>query len=391
MKVLHVIPSVAPDSGGPAQAIIPMCRQLKSQGVDVLLVTTDAGITTNSPIKDRVVDYKGVSTVFFKSQLGESFKFSRPMSVWLDRNITKFDLVHVHAIFNHASIAATRACQNQHVPYVIRPLGSLDPWSMSQKRFRKQLFWRLSGQKMMHGAAAVHYTTNAERDSVEQTLRLNHGHVIPLGIEFEPTDFPAQANGLKNLLSGLDHHPYVLVLSRLHPKKALDVLIEAFAHVTSNDQFAEWRLVIAGEGPSDYMERLRGVVSNENAEARIIFPGWLDGDNKRSALRNASLLALASYQENFGLCVIEALSYSVPVLISPQVNLADEIKNAGAGWISNVDRKALEAALSDIFQNGSERATRGSAGKVLSQQFTWDRAATQLIRMYSSITTSRGH
>ena len=108
MKVLHVIPSVAPDSGGPAQAIIPMCRQLKSQGVDVLLVTTDAGITTNSPIKDRVVDYKGVSTVFFKSQLGESFKFSRPMSVWLDRNITKFDLVHVHAIFNHASIAATR-------------------------------------------------------------------------------------------------------------------------------------------------------------------------------------------------------------------------------------------------------------------------------------------
>ena len=391
MKVLHVIPSVAPDSGGPAQAIIPMCRQLKSQGVDVLLVTTDAGITTNSPIRDRVVDYKGVSTVFFKSQLGESFKFSRPMSVWLDRNITKFDLVHVHAIFNHASIAATRACQNQHVPYVIRPLGSLDPWSMSQKRFRKQLFWRLSGQKMMHGAAAVHYTTNAERDSVEQTLRLNHGHVIPLGIEFEPTDFPAQANGLKNLLSDLDHHPYVLVLSRLHPKKALDVLIEAFAHVTSNDQFAEWRLVIAGEGPSDYMQRLRGVVSNANAEARIIFPGWLDGDNKRSALRNASLLALASYQENFGLCVMEALSYSVPVLISPHVNLADEIKNAGAGWISNVDRKALEAALSDIFQNRSERATRGSAGKVLSQQFTWDRTATQLIRMYSSITTSRGH
>src|SRR6185295_10295800 len=208
MRVLHVIPSISERSGGPATAIIPMCRALMQQGIEVLLVTTDAGLT-----EKKVAEYKGVPAKLFPSEFGESFKYSRPLASWLTANIREFDLVHVHAVFNHSSVAAARACRRAGVPYVIRPLGTLDPWSMSQKSLRKRVFWQVAGKGMLQAAAAVHYTSEGEKLSTERLTGLNHGRVVPLGIETTST-------------ATRDKQSYVLVLSRLHPKKGLDVLIE---------------------------------------------------------------------------------------------------------------------------------------------------------------------
>ncbi len=80
-------------------------------------------------------------------------------------------------------MAAARVCRKANVPYIVRPLGTLDPWSMKQKPLRKRLFWSLAGKTMMGGAAAVHYTSQAEKDGTEDLLGVNHGRVIPLGID----------------------------------------------------------------------------------------------------------------------------------------------------------------------------------------------------------------
>src|SRR5690349_3055099 len=104
MRVLHVIPSVAERSGGPATAIVPMCRALREAGTDVLLVTTNDGLMEHDT--ERLADYKGVPARFFPVQLGASFKYSRPLAAWLKNNAPDFDVVHVHAVFNHASVAA---------------------------------------------------------------------------------------------------------------------------------------------------------------------------------------------------------------------------------------------------------------------------------------------
>src|SRR6185369_8463785 len=229
MRVLHVIPSVDERSGGPATAIVPMCRALMQQGVDVLLLSTTAGLT-HEVAQGEVLDHKGVPAIFLQSQLGESFKYSRPLSSWLRSNIQNFSLAHIHAVFNHSSVAAAHVCQKSGVPYVIRPLGTLDPWSMTQKSLRKRLFWRLSGKAMLRHAAAVHYTSEVEKLSTERHLALNHGKVIALGIDANNSNSNGQLRG----------EPYVLVLSRLHPKKALDVLIEAFQVLIQNRKFADW-------------------------------------------------------------------------------------------------------------------------------------------------------
>jgi glycosyltransferase involved in cell wall biosynthesis len=389
MKVLHVIPSVSERSGGPGQAIVPMCGALRAQGVEVLLAATDDGLpaqnTPGGPKRGAVTRYKNLPAIFFPVQLGTSFKYSRPFALWLDEHVADYDVVHIHAIFNHSCIAAARACTKKSVPYIVRPLGTLDPWSMGQKSFKKKLFWKAGVKTMLTGAAAIHYTTKGEQEAVEGSLGLNHGVVVPLGVEQPKTPALEAVAKLAERFPALLDHPYVLVLSRLHPKKALEVLIEAFVSLTKRPEFRRWRLVLAGEGPSDYVASLKRIVAELEANDLVVFPGWLEGEHKEATLRNASLLALTSYQENFGLCVMEALAARVPVLISPHVNLADEVERARAGWIADVNKTDIERGLIEALGSQAERLTRAEAGQALAQKFSWKNVASQLGDIYLSI------
>jgi glycosyltransferase involved in cell wall biosynthesis len=119
-----------------------------------------------------------------------------------------------------------------------------------------------------------------------------------------------------------------------------------------------------------------------------LFPGWLAGEEKDAFLHQASLLALPSHHENFGLCVMEALAAGVPVLVSPHVNLADEIGAAGAGWIAEVDRQSIESALAEALSHEDERARRGEAGRTLSQEFSCERVAARLNEMYAAVSAT---
>jgi glycosyltransferase involved in cell wall biosynthesis len=405
MKVLHVIPSVSERSGGPGQAIFPMCRALQEKGVDVTLATTDADLSgQHGPTsrnaesidesRDRQssipISYKGVSTAIFPSQLGNSFKYSRPLAVWLNANVKSFDLVHIHAVFNHACIATARACRKHNVPYIVRPLGTLDPWGMKQKSLRKTLFWQLAAKRMMHDAAAVHYTARGEQEGTERSLGLNHGRVVPLGIDPQIATAPLSPEYFAREFPELEKSPYVLVLSRLLPTKGLDVLLDAFLPLIKQQEFIGWRLVLAGEGPEDYVAGLKQKIERHNAVSSVLFPGWLEGEKKNTILRNSALLALPSYHENFGLCVMEALACGVPVLVSPHVNLSEEIRDAGAGWSAAIQKAAMEAALKEALGSAIERTTRGSAGKTLSARFTWSEIAKQLVTVYSDVLAERG-
>lgn len=378
MRVLQVIPSVAERSGGPATAIVPLCRALREAGTDVLLVTTNEGLTQDN--SDRLADHKGVPARFFPVQLGASFKYSRPLAAWLKTNAPEFDVVHVHAVFNHASIAAAGACRSAAVPYVIRPLGTLDPWSMKQKPVRKRVFWLVSGRKMLERSAAVHYTAQAEKEATEGFLRLNHGRVIPLGVEASEA---APSDDLAQWFPALARQQYVLFLSRLDPKKGLDLLIESFVSLVRRSEFGPWRLVIAGDGPREYVAALKEKAANSH---RIVFTGWVEGEQKEALLRNASLLALPSRQENFGFCVLEAMARRVPVLLSPQVNLAREIKAADAGWI--VERDELTAGLAAALADENQRVQRGRAAHVFAQRYSWKKTAADLIDLYEEVRCS---
>ena len=387
MQVLHVIPGIAARYGGPSGAILAMCRALEGEGIESLIATTNADGPVRLPVElGRRITYQGVSAIFFARQWSEGFKYSRPLACWLQTNVRHFDLVHIDAVFSHASLAAARACQRHHVPYVVRPLGSLSSWCVQQKRFRKRLLWHFGVKQMLFRAAALHYTTAEERRWVEHGSGLRHGIVIPLGIDEDVVNTLATPECFRQQHAGLGQAPYVLMLSRLHPVKGLELFFDAFLDVTCQARFRHWRLVVAGSGGDGYVRGLKRLVQQRGGNGRVIFTGWLDGPEKVAALQGAALLALPSHHENFGLCAAEALACGVPVLVSPQVNLAGEIRRAGAGWVVHLRRLDICRALEEAFQDERERRARGCAGRnLVYSRFRWSIAARELAGLYRSL------
>jgi len=387
LKVLHVIPGVSERDGGPSQAATQICNALIGSGQEVLLLTTapndhgDCG-------KGVPVSFQDVPTVFFPARFGKSFKYSSSLANWLESNVSQFDLVHIHAVFNHSSYAAARACRASGVPYIVRPLGTLGPWAMKQKTLRKKLFWHAAAKQMLQGAAAVHYTSETERQAVEQSLHLRRGFVVPLGVHLN--NGANTAVSIKHVLPGLEDKAYVLVLSRLLPTKGIATLLDAFLSLLQRKEFMNWRLVLAGDGPPEFVDSLKRKVGESLAGDFVRFTGWLDGERKDGALRNASLLALPSHHENFGLCVMEALAYGVPVLVSPQVDLSAEIFAEEAGWIAEINKDSLEQALAVACSSESERARRGQAGLKLAQKFDWKVIAERLSEVYEEVIAENG-
>ena len=387
MKVLHVIPSVAARYGGPSHAIYQICSHLLPHGVAPVIATTDAdGAGVLAVPLGKIEPYQNIPTIFFRRDFSEAFKYSRQLARWLDLHVADFDMVHIHAVFSHACLAAARACHRRGVPYLVRTIGNLDPWSLGQKRLRKRLFWHLGVKQMLRGAAAIHYTSRAEQELAEAALGLQRGVVIPLGVD-ESLLQPASAeNCFLQQQPALQSAPYVLVLCRLHPKKNLETLIELFLRLTEQPALRHWKLVIAGEGEADYVAQLRQQAVGAINGQRVLFTGWLQGETKRDALRAASLFALLSHQENFGLSVVEAMACGVPVLISEGVNLADEVTAKGAGWVVPLVKQEIETALHAALMKPDERARCGKAAHTLVlQQYTWPKVANELVKLYHKL------
>lgn len=386
MRVLHVIPAVAARYGGPSRAVFEMGAAVRAHGVETVVATTDAdGAGRLALPTGMIVEHRGLPTVFFPRQWSEAFKYSAPLARWLLAEAAGFDVVHVHAVFSHSSLAAGRAARRRGVPYVVRPLGTLDPWSLAQKRGRKRLLWRLGASRLVRGAAAIHYTSAAERRGAEAIAGAGdpgRGAVIPLGVDPDLLAAPPPPGVFRREWPVLGEAPYVLALGRLHPKKGLETLLRAFAGVAG----PEWRLVIAGDGEPAYVAGLRRLAADLGAGARVVFTGWLEGGPRAGALRDAALLALPSRQENFALSVVEALACAVPVVISDAVNLADDVRAAGAGWVVSLDEAALAAGLGEALDGEPERARRGKAGRELvERRFTWTRIGSDLADLYRAL------
>jgi glycosyltransferase involved in cell wall biosynthesis len=356
-----------------------MCLALVRAGVDVTLASSDADGDGRLEVPlEEPIEREGVPSIFFARAASEAFKWTPALSRWLRSNTASFDIVHVHAVFSHACLATGRACRRAGRPYLVRPLGSLDPWSLRRHRVRKRVLMTAGARSLLQGAAAIHYTSAEERRLAEGALAgLPPGVVVPLGVDDELFKHAADTRRT-------DAATYVLSLSRLDPKKGVDVVIRAF-HLLAEEGTAPPRLVIAGDGPAGYVASLRAIAGGGAARDLIEFRGWVDGDERRGLLQGSAVYVLPSRQENFGISVAEAMASGVPVVISPGVNLADDVIEADAGWITEPEPSALAALLRTVLASGAELERRGNSARALAERFRWSRIAHELLRLYDEI------
>jgi D-inositol-3-phosphate glycosyltransferase len=232
---------------------------------------------------------------------------------------------------------------------------------------------------MLAQANAVVYTSRREQELAERAFSwLSHGVVVAPGV-----DGPASVAGANR--PPAVESPYVLVLSRLAASKRIDIIIRAFHQVVDLIPDRAWRLVIAGDGDPAVVEYLHQMAADGRAASRIEFRGWVAGAQKQALLAAASLLAAPSHQESFGLSLVEAMAFGVPVLTSTEVDLAADIETARAGWVVPADVAATARALGDVLSRPEDRHLRGAAARQLAAGYDWPASIRRLQDVYSLV------
>jgi glycosyltransferase involved in cell wall biosynthesis len=262
------------------------------------------------------------------------------------------------------------------VPYVVSPHGALDPWLRQRGRLRKAVAGLLWQRRMLDGAAALHFTSEAESRLAGRFSEGVPRVVVPLGVswaDFQELPPPASVG----------EGPVVLALGRIAAKKGLDMLIRAFA--LTRRRFPAATLVVAGPDDEGLRPRLEELARSEGVGDAVVFPGMLTGRDKLAALAAADVWALASHTENFGIAVVEALAAGAPTLVSPAVNLAGEIERAGAGVVSETKPEAFAGALAYLLEDEERRAQYGERGRKFAQRYDWEALAPRIVELYEAV------
>ncbi|KEF42967.1 MAG: hypothetical protein ER33_03615 [Cyanobium sp. CACIAM 14] len=385
MRVLHVIPSISPLRGGPSRAVIDMVGALRLQGVDASILTTNDHGPGLHPdlITGRWQRHQGVPVLPFPrwspplSALRE-FAISPGLSLWLARHLRRYQLLHVHALFSYPSTSAMAQARWAGVPYILRSIGQLSPWSLAQSPGRKRWMLRLIERRNLEGAAALHFTSLAERDEAASLSLSRPSLVLPLGVR-QP-DHPAAEGEAPRPVR-------FLFLSRLHPKKRLENLIDALALLQRQQPEAPWELLIAGDGEPHYLVSLRERAGALGIGGRCRWLGFVEGAAKWQALAAADWYVLPSAAENFGIAAVEALAAGTPVILSPEVAVAAHVARAGAGLISSSDPETLARTLASALVRPS-LPMRAAALNLARTEFSWSTIAHQLRDAYRQVLTT---
>lgn len=389
MKILHTLPNLDPSAGGLASVAIRLASAQAGLGHDVAIAcyhdpSADQRIAADAA---RVPHFGRVQVEHVAALTPWECRLGLRARRRIDAIVRRFDIVHNHGVWDTLARIVTAAARKHDIPYVIAPHGMLDPWSMSQKWLKKRVALALGYRAMLDAAAFIH-ALNHDEQQLMAPLRLKSPvQIIPNGVyleEFQPLPLPGEFRGKH---PELGDRPYVLFLGRLHPKKGLDYLAEAFAKVLCDG--CDAALVVAG--PDDgalgsFLEQCRRL----GIADRIVLTGLIWGREKLAALVDAACFCLPSRQEGFSMAIAEALACQVPVVISQACHFP-EVAQAGAGFVLPLETKALAEALLHLLCDPSGARAMGRRGRELvRQQYAWPAIARRAIDAYAQCLASDG-
>ncbi|NEO83105.1 MAG: glycosyltransferase [Spirulina sp. SIO3F2] len=391
MRILQIIPSVAAVYGGPSQMVRGLSAALARQDATVDIITTNTnGDVGQAPLAvplNQALPEENYTVRYFRCAPWRRYKFSPGLCYWLWQNAYRYDLAHIHALFSPVSTAAATIARWRRLPYLLRPLGTLDPADLQKKRRLKQVYGYCLERPNLAGAAALHFTSRQEAEISERYGTNPMSLVIPLGVPLPDLPVPGQARQRWQIPTDV---PIVLYMSRIDPKKGIELLIDALALLQA--QSIAFHLVLAGSNAQDpNYEALIHNYASQQLGQQVTIPGFVSGQEKQALLRDANLFVLPSYYENFGIAVAEAMAAEIPVVISDQVHIWEAVQQARAGWISQCRLDTLTDVLTNALSDPTARQERGkNAYHLAKTAYSWDAIAAELLTAYRSILHNAG-
>jgi glycosyltransferase involved in cell wall biosynthesis len=362
MRVIHVIPRINIETGGPAYSVPNLCRALVEAGAEVELHATQGIVPSGMPFHSY---FHGEWS--WPPQLGISPAIHRA----LKERIGKIDILHNNCLWCMANVYTGLVARGKPCRLVTSPRGTFAPWALQRSYWRKRLMWWAGQARTVMTSHCLHATSENELLEIRQQGLRQPVAVIPNGIEidFEPT--------------AIDPSPrrQLLFLSRIHPKKGVDILLEAWREV--QDDVPEWELKIVGPDNEGYRVKCEDLAARLGTE-RVRFDGPVYGKDKNAAFRQADLYVLPTHSENFGMTVAEALAHGVPAIVTHGAPWEGLEKNECGWWIEIGKGPLVECMRHALRLSREELKIRGDRGREwMERDFGWPRIGRMMYDTYT--------
>jgi glycosyltransferase involved in cell wall biosynthesis len=404
LKVILTVGGLSPEDGGPSRSIPALAVALARLGVEVEIVTCESGSKQSPPllIQDTLVKTHLLPRLCRTAQgLAQTNGFTKALRA--SSHGVKDCIFHDNGLWLANNHAVAFAAQRLKRPLIISPRGMLTAWALHFRGWKKRVAWGFYQRRDLQAAQVLHATSPQEAEEFRALGLTQPIAVIPNGVEV-PEEQRAEDRGKSRKqktdsknefqLSSLQISAFkdasrlrtALFLSRIHPKKGLLDLVEAWRTVRP----AGWRVLIAGGGENGHVNEIKAEIRKLKVENDFEFIGPVEGEAKWNLYRNADLFILPSHSENFGIVVAEALACGIPA-ITTQGTPWEELVTHRCGWWPATGSGPLTEALRDaLARTDEERREMGRRGRHLVEaKYSWPGVAAQMLTVYQWMLAER--
>ncbi len=389
MRIAQVIQSVDAQQGGTSAAFVEVLEALRTQRERLNVTAFAPSPPEDDPVRDRIEDSRSVNWCLTGPAGG--FRAGALAKV-VEEAISDraIELVQIHGVWSSDLVSIAKSCVARGVPYLWTPHGMLMDYAYSHKRLKKALFMRLGLANALRNAAGLVFACSGEREIsvLPRGVDRARGVVVGLPVDLSRAtgDLGALRDAGRTRFGVNDDERCIVFIGRLHPVKRLELTIEALR--LACNEIPTIRLILLGDGDSEYVEGLRVCARRAGVEDRVVFAGWVSGDEKWEGLAAGDALVINSKHENFGYAIIEALGVGTPVLMTEHLSMAPDVRQEDAGAIVANNAKSLGEGMIRILSSNEslQMAERGRTWVVSS--FSREAVGKQLASVYE--TTVRG-
>jgi len=378
---LHYLDAVREEAGGVVRAVLDLCDALALAGVEVTLLTGD---TTDVPQAWRENQPGAPRVIQTTRAMTPSLKIAPADRNVVHDAIAEADVVHLHTPWDRYNLAVAADARQLAKPYIVSIHGMLDDWSMEQRGLKKRTYLKLFGRRMLEGAAGLHFTAAGEQTQAMRWAPRAAPHVLPLVMDLQPyRNLPGPEMARQAFSQLGTPGAKLLFLSRVHPKKGVELLIETVARLSKQGEAVQ--ALIAGPGDAEYVAQLQRLAQTLGVAEQVHFLGMVRGEKKLSLYQACDLFVLPTSQENFGIVLTEAMACATPIITTRGVDIWQELQQRGAQIVDS-DASQIVAQISQLLSDKQALSERGDRSR--NQVLEWldpQTVVASYIDLYKSI------
>ena len=395
MKILYVINQIS-DWSGDSGLLWLTVKLMKKRGHEVAIATTDG-----NPFRDKesVLKYSKMIKDLSKSNessikindipifkvhcISSNFGMYSPNAGKIAKKIIRnYDLIHIYSWYHHIGIEFFKSAKKYNIPLIFTAMGTLQNDAQSFYKTQKSIIDYIYTKKIIDYASILHSVGHSEIESYIQYGGKKEKIIqVENGIDLKDFELTSSTDILKRL--ELEEKSYILFLSRIHPKKGLELLLSAFKKLTQNNH--EIYLVVAGSGEKDYLQKIQKNVKELSLTNKVKFAGLVSQNEKIMLLKSAKIFSLTSKSDIYPRAIQEALTMGVPVVISKESDYP-EVEEFNAGKIVSLNENNISETFEKLLDSNDElKIQSNNAKKLIKEKFLAEEQIKKFEKIYLNI------